>query len=61
MIIDFKCKDTQALMTGEPVAGFANIEADAMRKLALLHAEAELAFLRVPLGNPQGPAQHSHQ
>ena len=51
MIIDFKCKDTQALMAGQRVARFANIEAVAMRKLVLLHAAEELAFLRVPPGN----------
>lgn len=51
MLIDFRCKDTEALFAGRKVARFANIEAAAMRKLQQLHAAADLAFLRVPPGN----------
>lgn len=51
MLIDFRCKDTQALFAGQRIARFANIEAAAMRKLQQLHAATELKFLRVPPGN----------
>ena len=51
MLIDFRCKDTQALFAGQRVARFANMEAIAMRKLQQLHAATDLNFLRVPPGN----------
>jgi len=51
MITHFRCKDTQALMQGIWVRRFIPIERVALRKLALLDAAAELAFLRVPPGN----------
>lgn len=38
MITDFRCMDTQALMSGKLVARFANIEIAAMRKLMQLNA-----------------------
>ena len=55
MLIDFRCKETQALFEGRRVARFANIEAAAMRKLQQLHAATDLAFLRVPPGNQLEP------
>lgn len=51
MLIDFRCKDTQALFAGQRVARFVNIEAAAMRKLQQLHAATQLDFLRIPPGN----------
>lgn len=55
MLIDFRCKETQALFEGRRVARFAHIEAAAMRKLQQLHAATDLAFLRVPPGNQLEP------
>lgn len=43
--------DTQSLFEGRRVKRFVNIEAAAMRKLAMLHRAAVLADLRVPPGN----------
>lgn len=51
MITDFKCADTESFFKGKRVARFANFESVAMRKLAQLHAAADLNFLRVPPGN----------
>jgi proteic killer suppression protein len=51
MILNFQCKDTEALFHGARVARFANIEKAAMRKLALLSAAGTLDFLRLPPGN----------
>ena len=51
MLIDFRCKDTQAFFAGRRIARFANIEVAAMRKLQQLHAATDLRFLRVPPGN----------
>lgn len=51
MIIDFKCKETEALFHGKRTARFANIASVAVRKLQQLNAAVELVFLRVPPGN----------
>jgi len=50
-IRSFKCTDTQGLFGGEHVKRFVNIEAVALRKLAMLNRAAKLDDLRVPPGN----------
>lgn len=51
MIIDFYCKDTEALFNGRRVLRFVQIERTAMRKLQQLHAATDLKFLRIPPAN----------
>ncbi|MFA7242305.1 MAG: type II toxin-antitoxin system RelE/ParE family toxin [Sulfuricellaceae bacterium] len=51
MIQSFHCAETQALFKGERIARFANIQAAAMRKLALIAAAATVDMLRAPPGN----------
>ena len=51
MIISFHCPDAEALFHGKRIARFANIEAVALRKLAILNRAAKLDDLRVPPGN----------
>jgi proteic killer suppression protein len=51
MISNFKCADTQAMMLGQRVTRFANIQTVAMRKLVQLNAAVTLDFLRLPPGN----------
>ena len=50
-IISFACADTESLFKGKRVKRFVNIEAVAMRKLAMLNRAATLHDLRVPPGN----------
>jgi proteic killer suppression protein len=50
-IQSFKCRDAEAMFNGRRVRRFVNIEAVAMRKLAMLHRARDLTDLRVPPGN----------
>lgn len=50
-IRSFACAETASLSGGTRVRRFVNIEAVAMRKLAMLNAAGKLDDLRVPPGN----------
>lgn len=52
MSIDgFACADTEALFQGQRVARFRNIEAVALRKLAMLHRVVRVDELKIPPNN----------
>jgi proteic killer suppression protein len=50
-IKSFACADTESLFLGKRIKRFVNIEAVAMRKLAILNRAATPDDLRVPPGN----------
>ena len=50
-IASFRCKDTEAPFNGRRVARFRNIEATAMRKLAMLNRVMRGEELRIPPNN----------
>ncbi len=50
-ITSFRCRDTARLFEGRRVARFANIDAVAMRKLAMLARVVDVAELRIPPSN----------
>lgn len=47
----FRCAETRALFEGRRIGRFVNIEAAALRKLAMLNRAEKLGDLRVPPGN----------
>ena len=50
-VVPFKCAETELLFSGARVRRFVNIEAVAMRKLAMLNRAGRINDLRVPPGN----------
>jgi proteic killer suppression protein len=57
MIQTFRCKDTRDLFEGKAVSRFVNIQAVAMRKMAMLNRSVTINDLRVPPGNRLHPLE----
>jgi proteic killer suppression protein len=51
MISTFKCSNTEALFNGKRVTRFVNIQAVALRKLAMLNRAEKPEDLRIPPNN----------
>jgi toxin HigB-1 len=51
MIKSFRCRDTEALATDQPVRLFQAIERIARRKLEMLASASRLQDLKIPPGN----------
>jgi len=51
----FRCNDTEALFNGKRIARFRNIEAVALRKLAMLNRVVQVDELRIPPQNRLEP------
>jgi len=51
MISTFKCSNTEALFNGKRVTRFVNIQAVALRKLAMLNRAEKREDLRIPPNN----------
>lgn len=64
-IYSFKCREIESLFHEVRVKRFVNIEAIALRELAMLNRAAVLGDLQIPPDNQLepllGPVQHSHQ
>lgn len=50
-ILSFACSDTEHLFNGKRIKRFVNIQAVAMRKLAMLNRAIVLHDLKIPPGN----------
>ncbi|MGY6217839.1 type II toxin-antitoxin system RelE/ParE family toxin [Methylolobus aquaticus] len=50
-IVSFACRETADLFEGRRIKRFVNVQAVAMRKLAMLNRAATLDDLRIPPGN----------
>jgi proteic killer suppression protein len=60
-IESFRCKDTEALFNRRRVARFRNIEAMAMRKLAMLNRVTRVEELRIPPNNRLEALKGAHK
>ncbi len=61
MIRSFRCRDTERLAQGDPVARFRSFEIVARRKLRILAAAVTLDDLRLPPGNRLEALKHDRK